>query len=95
MLVVDALTAKSVAHNLFEHIVNPLIGGMLFVAILVFIIIAIKLLRSVDSLDRKDLFLKLFWSIVGIFIIVSVWTIIHFVSRLAESNVVQDNFSTL
>ena len=82
-----ALSAKEVANNLFDHIVNPLMAGMLFVAILFFIIIAIKLIAGAESTERKDLFTKLGWSIAGIFIITSVWTIIAFVSRLAERDI--------
>ena len=82
-----ALSAKEVANNLFEHIVNPLMAGMLFIAILFFIIIAIKLMAGAESTERKDLFTKLGWSIAGIFIIASVWTIIAFVSRLAERDI--------
>ena len=87
-MVVGALTAKGVALNLFEHIVNPLIALMAFVAILLFIYWSIKLVRNADSVDRKELFTKLAWTIFGIFIIVSVWTIIHFVERVAESDLI-------
>ncbi len=82
-----ALSAKNIADNLFDHIVNPLMAGMLFIAILFFIIISIKLIAGAESTERKDLFAKLGWSIVGIFIITSVWTIISFVGRLAESDI--------
>ena len=82
-----ALSAKNIANNLFDHIVNPLMAGMLFVAILFFIIIAVKLIAGAESTDRKELFTKLGWSIAGIFIITSVWTIITFVGRLAESDI--------
>ena len=82
-----ALSAKNIADNLFDHIVNPLMAGMLFIAILFFIIISIKLIAGAESTERKDLFTKLGWSIVGIFIITSVWTIISFVGRLAESDI--------
>ena len=82
-----ALSAKEVANNLFDHIVNPLMAGMLFIAILFFIIIAIKLIAGAESTDRKDLFRKLGWSITGIFIIASVWTIITLVKNLAESDI--------
>ena len=83
-----ALSAKEIANNLLEHIVNPLMAGMLFIAILLFIIIAIKLMAGAESADRKELFTKLGWSIAGIFIIVSVWTIIHFVARITESDLI-------
>lgn len=92
MTVANALSSKELATNLFDHIVNPLIAIMLFIAILIFIVIAIKLIAGAESADRKDLFTKLGWSIAGIFIIVSVWTIIHFVGRLAESKVVPGDF---
>ena len=82
-----ALSAKEIANNLFDHIVNPLMAGMLFIAILFFIIVAIKLIAGAEATDRKDLFTKLGWSIAGIFIITSVWTIIGLVSRLAERDV--------
>ncbi|MCY4577147.1 MAG: hypothetical protein OXB96_01780 [Candidatus Kaiserbacteria bacterium] len=82
-----ALSAKEIANNLFDHIVNPLMAGMLFIAILFFIIIAVKLIAGAESTERKDLFTKLGWSIAGIFIITSVWTIIAFVSRVAESDI--------
>ena len=85
-MLVYAITSKEIADNLFDHIVNPLMAGMLFIAILIFIVIAIKLLAGAESIDRKDLLAKLGWSIGGIFIIASVWTIIAFVSRLAESD---------
>ena len=84
---VFALSAKEIADNLFDHIVNPLMAGMLFIAILFFIGIAIKLLMGAESTDRKELFTKLWWSIAGIFIITSVWTIIAFIGRLAESDI--------
>ena len=84
---VFALSAQEIAGNLFDHIVNPIMAGLLFVAILIFIVIGIKLLAGADSLDRKDLFTKLGWSIFGIFIITSVWTIIALVGRLAESDI--------
>ena len=86
-MLVYALSAKEIANNLFDHIVNPLMAGMLFIAILFFIIVAIKLIAGVEATDRKDLFTKLGWSIAGIFIITSVWTIIGLVSRLAERDV--------
>ena len=86
-MLVFALSAKEIADNLFDHIVNPLMAGMLFIAILFFIIIAVKLLAGAESTERKDLFTKLGWSIFGIFIITSVWTIIAFVSRLAERDI--------
>ena len=89
-----ALSAKEISNNLFDHIVNPLMAGMLFIAILVFIIIAIKLLAGAESTERKDLFTKLGWSIAGIFIITSVWTIIAFVSRIAERDI-QTSFQHL
>ena len=84
---VSALSAKEIANNLFDHIVNPLIALMLFIAILFFIVIAIKLLLGAESMERKNLFSRLWWSIFGIFIITSVWTIIAFVGRLAESDI--------
>ena len=87
-MIANAISAKEIANNLLDHIVNPLMAGMLFIAILIFIIIAIKLIAGAESTDRKDLFTKLAWSIIGIFIIVSVWTIIHFVGRIAESDLV-------
>lgn len=83
---VFALSAEEIAGNLFEHIVNPLMAAMLFVALLVFIIIAVQLIKNSDSVDRKELFTKLSWSIAGIFIITSVWTIIAFVAKIAESD---------
>ena len=86
-MIVNALSAKEIADNLFDHIVNPLMAGMLFIAILFFIITAIKIIAGAEATDRKDLFTKLGWSIAGIFIITSVWTIITFVSRLAESDI--------
>ena len=82
-----AISAKDIANNLFDHIVNPLMAGMLFIAILFFIIISIKLIAGAESTERKDLFTKLGWSIAGIFIITSVWTIIGFVSRVAERDI--------
>lgn len=85
-MIVSALSGKEISDNLFEHIVDPIMGAMALVAILLFAITAIKLIRNADSVDRKDLFTRLGWSIFGIFIIVSVWTIIAFVGRLAESN---------
>lgn len=87
IMTANALSTMEIADNLFEHIVNPLMAGMLFVAILIFIIIAIKLIAGAESIDRKDLFTKLWWSIAGIFIITSVWTIIAFVRNLAESDI--------
>ena len=89
-MIANAISAKEIANNLLDHIVNPLMAGMLFIAILIFIIIAIKLIAGAESTDRKDLFTKLAWSIVGIFIIVSVWTIIHFVGRIAESDILNN-----
>ena len=86
-MLASALSATDIANNLFDHIVNPLMVGMLFIAILFFIIVAIKLIAGAESTERKDLFTKLGWSIAGIFIITSVWTIIGFVSRVAESDI--------
>ena len=74
--------AEGVAERLFTHIVNPLIFLMAFVAVFVFIATGIKLLKNIDSVERKDLFARLGWGVVGIFIIVSVWTIIVYVERL-------------
>ena len=90
-MLVNAISSKEIANNLLVHIVNPLMAGMLFIAILIFIVIAIKLIAGAESVDRKELFTKLGWSIVGIFIITSVWTIIHFVSRVTESDTVLGN----
>ena len=82
-----ALSAKDFADNLFEHIVDPLMGLMLLVSILIFVWIGVQLIRNSDSTDRKELFTKLAWSIVGIFIITSVWTVISFVADFAGSDI--------
>ena len=86
-MLASALSAKDLADNLFDHIVDPLMGLMLLVSILIFIWIGVQLIRNSDSTDRKDLFTKLAWSIFGIFIIISVWTIIGFVADLAGSDI--------
>ena len=82
-----ALSPTEFANRLLEHIVDPLIALMAFIALLFFIITAARIIYNTDSYDRSKIMTQLWWSIFGIFIIFSVWTILTFVGRLANSDI--------
>lgn len=87
-MVVNALSAGEFADKLLEHIIDPIIAALAFIALLLFIVTAVKIVYNSDAAgDRAALFRTLWWNVFGIFVIFSVWTIITFVEQLAESDV--------
>ena len=84
MITAQALSAREIANRLFEHIVDPLIALMAFIALVLLIVMGIKFITTDASEDRGEMLKKLGWTIFGIFIIFSIFTIVSFVERLSE-----------
>lgn len=83
-----ALTANQFANRLLENIVEPLVVLMAFIAILIFIGVAIRFINKADSSEqRAGMFKSMGIIIFGIFVIFSIWTIFSFVGRLANSDI--------
>ena len=86
----NALSATEFANNLFDHIVDPLIALMAFIAILYLVFSVIRVIANSESNNRPAQFKHLFWSVIGIFVIFSIWTVITFIGRLAESDLTEN-----
>ena len=72
-MIAHALSAKDLATRLLDHIVNPLIGLMAIVAILLFIVTAINLsVHQENQVTEKTPFIKMGYAIFGMFSILSV-----------------------
>lgn len=82
------IDAVKITNNIFEFIVDPLVAILAFIAIFYFIITTIRFLLNGDGGKRGELIKQMLWSVVGMFIIFSVWTIFTFVERITESNYV-------
>ena len=81
-----ALSAAKLANNLFEHIVNPLIAFLGFIALMILVIGAMHFMFKADSAqERKEILKKLAIMIFGIFVVFSVWSIFRLAYRLADS----------
>ena len=86
-MTITSFTPQEFANKLFEHIVDPLLAAMAFTSILLLIVVGIKFIKNADSLERGKLFKSLAMVVFGIFVIFSIWTIVTFVGRLAESDI--------
>ena len=85
-MVTYALSAGEFGNRILEHIVEPLVALMAFVALLLFIITAIRFVHNADSSGKRSTMFKSMAVIIfGIFVIFSIYTIFIFVGRLANS----------
>ena len=83
---VYALSAAEFGNRILDVLVSPLIALMAFLALLVFIVAAIRFMYLADaSGDRQGIFKRMIIIIIGLFIIFSIYTIFAFVGRLAGS----------
>ena len=88
MIVAHAISAGEFGNRILEHIVEPLVALMAFIALLLFVITAVRFVHNADSSkDRGSWFRSLAIIILGIFVIFSVYTIFVFVGRLANSDI--------
>lgn len=81
--------AVTFANQLLFNIVDPIIAILFYVALAYFIFRLAKymLIGSSDSTGRKAALKSIIFSLVGLFFISSVYTILFFVARISESEV--------
>lgn len=86
-MITHALTAEEFANNVFSEIVEPLIALIAFIALLLFVWFAGKVVRNSgeDAEKRKENVKKMFIAMFGLFLIFSVYTVFIFVIRLSNS----------
>ena len=79
--------AERFANKLFFEIVDPIISILFFVALFIFIVNIIRFMVNKESAKRGDIVKSVLWSIVGLFVISSVFTIIFFLGRVGDTNI--------
>lgn len=81
---VYALEANELANRLFEHVVDPIIALLAFIALLIFVWTGVRYIYNVESSEKRGSLYRSFGIIIfGLFIIFSIYTIFSFVNRLA------------
>ena len=79
--------AEKIANSIFINIVNPILTVLFLCSVVYFIWTVIAFLTA-DASTRGDRKRNLFTSVFGLFIIVSTYTILFFIARLGNSDVI-------
>jgi hypothetical protein len=72
--------AQKIIVNIINEIVNPIITLMVGIAVIYFLWGAFQFIRNAESSDeRKKGAMNMFWGVIGLFIMVSAYGILHLI----------------
>lgn len=73
------MTITTLLNRIVSNIINPAIVLLMAIAVIVFLWTVFKFITKADSPDRKKNALGMMWSLIGLFIMISVYGIVNLV----------------